>query len=132
MTGPMPISIEQRPVSGATFLGVVVSHGEGAMGARVGEVVGCLVHNEGDDVAVAVRDLEAGPVSVAWLDSGRRASVEVRGPVPLGHKVALRALEEGDPVIEYGVQIGVTRTAVASGDHVHTHNLRSARWQRSA
>jgi (2R)-sulfolactate sulfo-lyase subunit alpha len=102
------------------------------MGAAAGGFVGCLVHDEGDDVAVAVRDLDVGPASVAWLDSGRRASIELRAPIPLGHKVALRDLDEGAPVIEYRVQIGVTRAAVSAGDHVHTHNLRSARWQRSA
>ncbi|MDA8341168.1 MAG: UxaA family hydrolase [Actinomycetota bacterium] len=94
--------------------------------------VGLLVHNEGDGVAVAVRDLEPGEVPVAWLDSGRRAVVRVGEAVPLGHKVALVDLAEGHPVIEYGTQVATTRRAVAAGSHVHTHNVRSARWQRSA
>jgi (2R)-sulfolactate sulfo-lyase subunit alpha len=34
-------------------------------------------------------------------------------------------------VIEYGVRIGVTRQPIQAGQHVHVHNIRSARWQNS-
>lgn len=91
-----------------------------------------LVHNEGDHVAVAVRDLHPGKASVAWLDSGRRGEVDVAEAVPLGHKVALVDLGEAEKVVEYGVEIGVTKARISKGSHVHVHNLRSARWQKSA
>jgi (2R)-sulfolactate sulfo-lyase subunit alpha len=99
------------------------------MAAGGSDHVACLVHNEGDDVAVAVRDVEPGEVVVAWLDSGRCERLEVRQPIPLGHKVALRHLGEGEAVTEYGVQVAVTRSEIPPGVHVHTHNVRSARWQ---
>lgn len=102
------------------------------MGNDDSDRVGCLVHNDGDDVAVAVRDLEPGRVPVAWLDSGRRGEVVVTERVPLGHKVALVDMPEGHKVVEYMEQIGLTKCALKAGSHVHTHNLRSARWQRSA
>ena len=103
------------------------------MGAGAdGTSIGCLVHDEGDDVAVAVRDLEPGEVSVAWLDSGRRDRLSVNESVPLGHKVALSEMPEGHKVIEYGVLVALTRSEVAAGAHVHVHNIRSARWQQSA
>jgi (2R)-sulfolactate sulfo-lyase subunit alpha len=90
-----------------------------------------LVHREGDDVAVAVRDTGPGDVSGASLDTGARFAVAARAPIPLGHKVALRDLAENEAVTEYGATIGLTRCAVAAGDLVHTHNLRSARWRSS-
>jgi (2R)-sulfolactate sulfo-lyase subunit alpha len=90
-----------------------------------------LAHRSGDDVAVAVRDTQPGEVPGAYLDDGTRVMIAVRAPIPLGHKVALRDLAEDDTVIEYGVPIGRTRSAIAAGDLVHTHNLRSARWQHS-
>lgn len=90
-----------------------------------------LVHQEGDDVAVAVRETDPGDADAAYLTSGSRIGVKVRAPIPLGHKVALRNLAEGEKVIEYGVPIGLTRCPVTAGDLVHTHNLRSARWQNS-
>ncbi|MEW5935370.1 MAG: SAF domain-containing protein, partial [Bacillota bacterium] len=33
-------------------------------------------------------------------------------------------------VIKYGVAIGVAERAIAPGEHVHVHNLKSARWGR--
>jgi (2R)-sulfolactate sulfo-lyase subunit alpha len=65
------------------------------------------------------------------MDSEREIEIVVLEAVPLGHKVALTDLAEGAVVIEYQVPIGVTRQAVASGQLVHVHNMRSARWQTS-
>lgn len=90
-----------------------------------------LIHRDGDHVGVAVQDLQPGPVQGAVLATDADASAQLSAEVPLGHKFALVDRAEGDPVIEYGVQIGVARTAIAAGDYVHTHNLRSARWQSS-
>ncbi len=90
-----------------------------------------LVHREGDDVAVAVRDTEPGDAAVASLDTGRRFGIAVRTVIPLGHKVALRDLAASETVTEYGVTIGLTRCDIPAGDLVHTHNIRSARWRSS-
>ena len=90
-----------------------------------------LAHNQGDDVAVAVRDTGPGAASAAYLDSGERFGITARDAIPLGHKIALRDLGEHADVLEYGVLIGLTRSPVAAGELVHTHNLRSARWQKS-
>ncbi len=90
-----------------------------------------LAHHRGDDVAVAVRDTGPGKASAAYLDSGDRFEIVARDAIPLGHKIALHDLAEQDNVLEYGVLIGLTRAPVAAGELVHTHNLRSARWQKS-
>ncbi len=90
-----------------------------------------LVHDEGDHVSVAVRDVEPGPARARHMDSGRTLELEVLEPVPLGHKVALADLGEGDDVIEYRVRIGRTRAPIRAGQWVHVHNIRSARWERS-
>jgi (2R)-sulfolactate sulfo-lyase subunit alpha len=90
-----------------------------------------LAHRQGDDVAVAVRDTAPGEASAAYLDSGDRFGITARDAIPLGHKIALRDLGESENVLEYGVLIGLTRGPVAAGGLVHTHNLRSARWQKS-
>ena len=87
-----------------------------------------LVHHPGDSVAVAVADLEAGEVAGAVLASGERQTRRVRDRVPLGHKFALVDLAEGAEVIEYGVRIGLATKAIAAGEYVHVHNVRSARW----
>jgi (2R)-sulfolactate sulfo-lyase subunit alpha len=88
-----------------------------------------LAHCDEDDVAVAVADVEAGQeVVVAWLDGDKQAVLRSLSDVPLGHKIALRDLGEGSPLLKYGIPIGRTTRSVRAGDHVHTHNLKSARW----
>lgn len=45
------------------------------------------------------------------------------GPVPIGHKIAVRPVAQGSPVHKYGHVIGYATSDIAVGDHVHTHNL---------
>jgi (2R)-sulfolactate sulfo-lyase subunit alpha len=88
-----------------------------------------LVHDEADDVGVAVTDLEANQeVTGLYMSSGKTVELKSREAVPLGHKIALRDLPEGADVVKYGVRIGRAVKDVREGDYVHTHNLRSARW----
>jgi altronate hydrolase len=73
-----------------------------------------------DPVALARRELEPG----TQLDGpGRR--VTVRDTVPHGHKVALTDIAAGEQVRKYGQPIGIATQAIAAGEHVHEHNLRS-------
>lgn len=44
--------------------------------------------------------------------------------IPFGHKVALKSMATGEPVLKYGVAIGVATQNIAQGDHVHVHNCR--------
>ncbi|MFC7406406.1 UxaA family hydrolase [Georgenia alba] len=90
-----------------------------------------LAHHDGDHVAVAVQDVSPGPATVVVLHGHQSRTVDVRDPIPLGHKVALTELAEGAEVIEYGVRVAVTSEPVPAGGYVHTHNVRSARWQTS-
>ena len=71
-----------------------------------------------DNVCVAVIPLEAG--SEIELD-GR--TIRLISAVPMGHKIATSAIEQGEPVRKYGQIIGHTTQAIAPGDWVHTHNL---------
>jgi hypothetical protein len=44
----------------------------------------------------------------------------------MGHKLAAHAIARGETVLKYGFPIGVASAPIAAGEHVHTHNLRSA------
>jgi SAF domain len=81
-----------------------------------------LVISERDNVATALQPLDGGRV----LDIGD-VSVTVRETIPPGHKVALRAIAAGEPVIKYGSPIGTATADIAAGAHVHTHNVASGR-----
>ena len=48
-------------------------------------------------------------------------------PVPLGHKLALADIAAGQEIIEYGQPVGIATTDIRQGEHVHVHNMRSAR-----
>lgn len=91
-----------------------------------------LAHAEGDSVAVAMRDLPAGPAEGGYL-TGEPGSLTVvlAEPVQLGHKFALRDIAEGAEVIEYGVPVAVATRQIRAGQHAHVHNLRSIRWSSS-
>jgi altronate hydrolase len=81
-----------------------------------------LVISEHDNVATALQPLEDGRV----LDIGG-VSVTVHEPIASGHKVAIRAIAAGEPVIKYGSPIGTATADIAPGAHVHTHNVASGR-----
>lgn len=44
--------------------------------------------------------------------------------IPFGHKVALREIRSGEPIIKYGVPIGVATNDISPGMHVHVHNCK--------
>src|ERR1700742_3160915 len=42
--------------------------------------------------------------------------------IPAGHKVAIKPIAEGEPIIRYGQIIGFATQPIAPGQHVHTQN----------
>jgi altronate hydrolase len=77
-----------------------------------------LVLQDIDTVAVAIRAIPAG-ASVAAGETIVRASTDI----PSGHKMALRDVMPGDPVLKFGQVIGHATAPIRAGDHVHVHNL---------
>lgn len=78
-----------------------------------------------DNVAVVLVDLPAG-AAAAIIDG---PALALRADVPFGHKVALSAIAPGEPVRKYGEAIGLATQPIVPGDHVHSHNMVSARAQ---
>jgi len=78
-----------------------------------------LILNKSDNVAVAMRDLAAG--EALKLPDG--ATLTVATPVPRGHKIALRPIAEGEPVLKYSFSIGRASKPIGEGEHVHQQNL---------
>jgi len=89
-----------------------------------------LIHDPEDDVAVLVTDLKAGEVASAVTLEGKPVTtVTLIEDIPLGHKVALRDLAAGKPLIKYGRSVGRVSQPIKAGAHVHTHNVKTERWQ---
>lgn len=85
-----------------------------------------LVLHPDDDVAVALRDLDAG-ASVRIRRLEEVVALQANEAIALGHKLALRGLAAGETVRKYGAAIGAATRPIAPGDHVHVHNLVSLR-----
>ena len=94
------------------------------------EPVHVIVHCHGDDVAMAVMSGIAAdaPLNCWTMDRDETVSFTVHEAIPLGHKVAVRAIRRGDTVTKYGSPIGIASRDIRAGEHVHIHNLRSTRW----
>ena len=69
-----------------------------------------------DDVVVALCDLPE------RAEFGAPEQV-TRAEIPSGHKIATKVIEAGQPVRKYGQIIGLARSPIVAGDHVHSHNL---------
>ena len=88
-----------------------------------------LVHDAADNVGVAVVDLEPGTeCNGKNLADNSTLKARAEQSIPLGHKLALKDFAVGDTAIKYGCEIGRIVQPVKSGQHVHTHNLKTKRW----
>ena len=74
-----------------------------------------------DDVLIARTQLVGGTLA---------ENIVVKGLIPPGHKVATRAIAQGEPVRRYNQIIGFASRPVAAGEHVHTHNLAMGDFER--
>ena len=72
--------------------------------------------NPADNIVIALRDLGSG-------STVPDVAAPLAGPVSRGHKIAARAVAQGENVIRYGQIIGVATRPIAAGEHIHTHNL---------
>ncbi len=84
--------------------------------------VPALVISPRDNVATALEPLEPGRV----IHLGEH-EIRVVEATPRGHKIALRLIRTGEPVLKYGSSIGTATSDIPAGAHVHTHNVASSR-----
>jgi hypothetical protein len=82
-----------------------------------------LILDPKDNVAVALADLDSGDECQVTEDGGARYIFQVTESIPFGHKFALVALNQDDPVYKYGEEIGKMKTPLQKGGWVHVHNM---------
>lgn len=89
-----------------------------------------LVHDLRDNVGVVVVEgLRSGTsMRCRVTEDNSTFDLTVLDDIPIGHKVALSDLGEGDTVVKYGEDIGRMVGVAAKGGHVHVHNLKTKRW----
>jgi predicted RecA/RadA family phage recombinase len=87
-----------------------------------------IVINEGDNVGLAIKDLKAGDTVALKIGNNIR-SVTIKEDIKFMHKFAIADIKAGDKVMKYGQVIGGATKDIATGEHVHTHKLKSLRGQ---
>lgn len=89
-----------------------------------------LVHDVKDTVGViVVEGITAGQELSGWLmETDETVHHVATSDIPLGHKIALKAIRRGDTIIKYSHDIGRAVADITPGDHVHVHNLKTKRW----
>ena len=50
--------------------------------------------------------------------------------IPFAHKIALRKISRGNPIIKYGERIGIATCDIKPGEWVHIHNVVGERGKR--
>ncbi len=89
-----------------------------------------LIHSKDDNVGVVVVEgLGAGTDMLCVVtEDNSDLSMTATMAIPIGHKVALCDLSQGDTIIKYGADIGIAIKDIAKGEHVHVHNIKTKRW----
>jgi len=89
-----------------------------------------LVHDKKDTVGVVVVEGLTAATDMLCVVTADDSSFHLKSrmDVPIGHKIALTDIKQGDTVWKYGQDIGKAVADIAKGDHVHVHNLKTKRW----
>lgn len=89
-----------------------------------------LVHDKKDTVGVVVVEGLKANTDMFCVVTADNSSFKLtsRADTPIGHKIALTDIKNGDTIIKYGQDVGKAVADIQKGDHVHTHNMKTKRW----
>ena len=89
-----------------------------------------VVHDENDSVGVVVVEgVKAGQELTGWImDQDKEIKVKAMSDIPIGHKLAIKALAKDATVMKYSTDIGRVVAPIQVGEHAHVHNIKTKRW----
>ena len=89
-----------------------------------------IIHDEKDNVGVVVIEkVIPNQQYNCWImENDKSAKIQSINEIPLGHKIAMSDLNEGDTIIKYGHDIGKVVKSIKKGEHVHVHNVKTKKW----
>ena len=79
-----------------------------------------------DNVVTLLKNCEQGQ-EIQFSLNGCVQKVLLKENISFGHKVAITAIEPKQHIIKYGESIGIAKQCISPGEHVHVHNVDSAR-----
>ena len=83
-----------------------------------------------DNVATALTPVVPGTVTL--FGETLLSQLQIHEEIPIGHKLALYDIDEGEMIIKYGVNIGRATKKIPAGSWVHLHVICSNYDERSA
>ena len=89
-----------------------------------------IIHDEKDNVGVVVIEkIDPKQDCTCWvMENDKTVNILSNDEIPLGHKIAMADLNEGDTIIKYGHDIGKVVKSIKKGEHVHVHNVKTKKW----
>tara|TARA_B100000029_G_C17010586_1_gene754736 strand:- start:293 stop:592 length:300 start_codon:yes stop_codon:yes gene_type:complete len=89
-----------------------------------------IIHDKKDNVGVVVIDkITPEQDCNCWvMENDGSVTIKSKSEIPLGHKIAMIDLKEGDTILKYGHDIGKVVKAINKGEHVHVHNVKTKKW----
>ena len=89
-----------------------------------------IIHDEKDNVGVVVIEkVTPNQDCNCWImENDKSARIQAKSEIPLGHKIAMKDLKEGDTILKYGHDIGKVVKRINKGEHVHVHNVKTKKW----
>ncbi|HWR30906.1 MAG TPA: UxaA family hydrolase [Negativicutes bacterium] len=85
-----------------------------------------IVMKAKDNVCTVVELIAPGS-EVEMEINGENVCVRADEAIPVGHKLAIHDIKQGEIIMKYGEVIGRATQNIRIGQHVHVHNLESCR-----
>ncbi len=82
--------------------------------------------HENDNVVVALQELPAGQEVEIKGKNDAEIKITVSDTIPAGHKMAIRAIKQGEDIVKYGFRIGTAKEEINAGQWVHVHNIKTS------
>ncbi len=89
-----------------------------------------IIHDEKDNVGVVVIEkITPNQDCSCWImENDKTVKIQPTNEIPLGHKIAMVDLNEGDTILKYGHDIGKVVKTIKKGEHVHVQNVKTKKW----
>ena len=89
-----------------------------------------IIHDQKDNVGVVVIEKITSKQDClcSIMENDSTVKIQSIDEIPLGHKIAMVDLKEGDTILKYGHDIGKVVKAIKKGEHVHVHNVKTKKW----
>lgn len=89
-------------------------------------MINAMIIDLKDTVAVAIEPIAKGE-DVNYKVGDEVKTIKALNDVQIYHKLVIKDMAKGEPVVKYGEHIGLAANDIKIGEHVHRHNVESHR-----